>query len=257
VHLSHLEFDLLWEQLNLGERPYPITVPSFGATMDDRDLLRKQVERSLIERGLHDGAELSPGLEDQLIMLVRNRFTIDGQLSAGEHLQVLAAGRGEYGLLAVQSDHDVRLEPVRAAALTGAVVALLPDEQPGPGTPVSVPSTVFDDAAEAYAVSGYVGFENAMRHGGISGRELRALATLVEGGRHGGGQLAANAVDHLGRRTRSPVLNWFDTDAGRYLVHTERRRDGLEWITVVPADSGRIVNRLEELVSHVRAVANR
>jgi hypothetical protein len=137
------------------------------------------------------------------------------------------------------------------------VVALLPDEQPGPGTPVSVPGTVFDDAAEAYAASGFVGFENALRHGGISGRELRALATLVESGRHGGGQLAANSVDHLGRRARSPVLNWFDTDSGRYLVHTERRRDGLDWISVVPADSGRIANRLEELVSHVRAVSNR
>jgi hypothetical protein len=40
-------------------------------------------------------------------------------------------------------------------------------------------------------------------------------------------------------------------------VHTERRRDGVEWISVVPADSGRIADRLEENVSHVRAVANR
>ena len=93
----------------------------------------------------------------------------------------------------MQSDDEVRLEPVRSTAIAAAVVALLPDEKPGPGGPVSVPTTLFDEAAEAYTGGGYAGFERVMNRGGITGRDLRVLSTLLESGRHGGGQLAARS----------------------------------------------------------------
>jgi ESX secretion-associated protein EspG len=248
VRLSHVEFDIGWELLGLGDCPYPFTVPRFGETVDERAALRMRVLGSLTERGLADGYELRPPLSDLLTMLVRNTFTIDGQLSAGRPLRVLAAARGERGVLAVQSDDEVRLEPVRGTSVVGAVVALLPDEKPGPGGSVSLPRALFSTAAEAYANSGYLGFETALRNGGVVGRDLRGLFTLVESGRHGGGQLAANTVDGVGRRTPTPVLNWFDTEAGRYLVYAERRRDGEEWLTCAPGDSSRIAHRLTELV---------
>ena len=252
MQLSHVEFDIVWEQLGLGERPYPITVPSFGETMDDRAALRSQVWDSLAEKGLHDGREPHPRLEDLLTLLVRNRVTIDGQLSVRPHIRVLAAARGEHGLLAVQTEQEVRLRPVRATSLVTAVVALLPDEKPGPGGSVSLPGTVFSEATEAYASGGYLGFETTLRRAGIAGRDLRGLTTLVESGRHGGGQLAANSVDRVGRRTRTPVLNWFDTDAGRYLVYAERRRDREEWLICTPGDSDRIARRLTEMVGRVQ-----
>ena len=49
------------------------------------------------------------------------------------------------------------------------------------------------------------------------------------------------------------MLNWFDTDAGRYLAHTERRRDGQEWLTFAPGDGARIAQRLTELIRSVSA----
>jgi hypothetical protein len=246
VNLSHVEFDVVWEELGLGDRPYPLTVPVFGETMGERAALREKVLRSLDERG-----EVPPRLEDQLVMLVRNRFTIDGQLSVGQHLRVLAAGRGEKGLLAVQTDAEVRLTSVRSSALVNAVVGLLPDEKPGPGTPVFLPSALFELALDAFAENGYLGFETTLRRGGINGRDLRGLSTLVESGRRGGGQLAANSVDRVGRRTRTPVLNWFDTDGGRYVMYAERRPDHEEWLTCAPGDSERIARRLTELVASV------
>ena len=239
--LSHLEFDLIWEQLGLGEHPYPITVGSFGETFDERAELREQALAGLDDR-----------VEDLLTMLVRNHFTIDGLLAVeGRELRVLAAGRGDYGLLAVQTSDELRLEPVRAGGVIGSVVALLPEQKPGPGTAVTLPDTVFGAAAEAYQSGGYLAFERALTQGGVTGRDLRIPVTLVESGRHGGGQLAANSVDRLGRRTRSEVLNWFDTDAGRYLVHTERRRDGERWLTFSPGDPARIERRLSQLVEGV------
>ncbi|HET9142343.1 ESX secretion-associated protein EspG [Actinophytocola sp.] len=252
VRLSHVEFDILWEQLGIGERPYPITVGMFGETMDERAELRAQAWRTLAERGLHDGAEPNPRLQDLLVMLVRNRFTIDGQVLAGEHLQVLAAARGEGGALFVQTDAEVRVEPIRGSGVVGAVIALVPDEKPGPGEPVTLPRAVFTEATQAYATGGYLAFETTLRTGGISGRDLRGLTTLVESARHGGGQLAANSLDRMGRRTRTSVLNWFDTDAGRYLAYPERRRDGTEWLTFAPGNSTRLARRLTELVTGLR-----
>jgi hypothetical protein len=251
LRLSHLEFDILWEQLGLGERPYPISVGTFGATVDDRAVLREQVFKGLADKGMHDGRDLHPRLEDLLIMLVRNQFTIDGQLSVGQHLQVLAAGRNEHGLLAVQTDEELHLRQVRATSLVDAVVGLLPEEKPGPGGPVTLPKSLFDEAAQAYQSGGYAGFEMAMTRGGVTGRGLRTLSTLVESGRHGGGQLAANSADRMGRRARSPVLNWFDTDAGRYIVYEEPRRDRQDLLTFTPGDSGRIAQRLTDLVRNV------
>jgi hypothetical protein len=245
--LSHQEFDLLWEHLGFTERPYPLDVPSFGHTMAERAALRDQVRQSLRHRGLHDGAEVAPALEEKLAVLGRHTFSVDGQLSVGEHLKVLAASDGRHGVLAAQNDAEVRVASVRDARLLPAVVALLPDERPGPGGVARLPKTVFDTAVDEYARSGYPGLERTLTGAGVTGRDLRAVLTLVGSGRHGGGQLAANSVDRLGRRTRTPVVNWFDTDAGRYLVHGETDRDRTEWLVVAPADTARLEQRLTAL----------
>jgi hypothetical protein len=247
--LSHEEFDLLWEHLGFTERPYPLDVPSFGHTVAERDLLRVQVLESLRRKGLHDGAEVAPALEEQLAVLGRHTFSVDGQLSVGEYVKVLAATDGRRSVLAAQNDDEVRVATVRDTQLVPAVIALLPDEKPGPGGVARLPKSTFDTAVDEYAAHGYAGLERVLAGDGVAGRGLRAVVTLVESGRHGGGQLAANSVDQVGRRTRTPVVNWFDTDAGRYLVHTEVGRDRIEWLTVAPADTARVEQRLTALAN--------
>ncbi len=251
--LSHQEFDLLWEHLGFTERPYPLDVRSFGLTVDERATLREQVRQSLRDKGLHDGAEVAPALEEALAVLGRHTFSVDGRLSVGEHLKVLAATDGRLGVLAAQSDDQVKLAPVRGARLVPAVIALLPDEKPGPGGAVRLPKPVFEAAIDEFAASGYVGLERTLANGGVTGRDLRTVITLVESGRHGGGQLAANSVDQVGRRSRTAVLNWFDTDAGRYVVHGDRTRDGTEWLTITPADTAGVERRLTELANGLSA----
>jgi ESX secretion-associated protein EspG len=247
--LTHQEFDLLWEHLGFTERPYPLDVASFGHTAAERAALRAEVRQSLLHKGLHDGAEVAPVLEERLAVLGRHTFSVDGRLSVGEHLKVLAASDGRRGVLAAQNDAEVRVASVRDARLVPAVVALVPDEKPGPGGVARLPREMFDAAVDEYARTGYAGLERTLTGGGLTGRELRAVTTLVESARHGGGQLAANGVDQLGRRTRTPVLNWFDTAAGRYLVHGELDRDRVEWLTVAPADTARLEQRLTALAA--------
>jgi len=250
--LSHQEFDLLWEHLGFTERPYPLDVRSFGYTMDERAALRDQVRQSLLDKGLHDGAEVAPVLEEQLALLGTHTFSVDGRLSVGETLRVLAASDGRRGVLAAQSDDEVRLAWVRDARLVPAVIALLPDCAPGPGGAARLPKQVFDEAVDEFAASGYGGLERALAGGGVTGRDLRTVVTLLESGRRGGGQLAANSVDQVGRRTRTPVLNWFDTESGRYVVHSEVTPDRVEWLTIAPADTARIEQRLRDLAASLK-----
>jgi hypothetical protein len=247
--LSHLEFDFIWEHLGVGETPYPIDVRSHGETMEERAELRVRVRESLRAKGLHDGVVLSPRLEELLTLAARGPFTIDGQLSVGEYVRVLAAGRGTEGVLVAQTDDEVRVVPVRDGKVVRAVIALVPDEKPGPGGAARLPRPAFDESIDEYQRTGYVGLERTLTGAGVTGRDLRTVITLVESARHGGGQLAANSVDKVGRRTRTPVVNWFDTAAGRYLVHVEAGRDRVEWLTVAPADTARIEERLTRLIA--------
>lgn len=249
ISLTHLEFDLLWEHLGFTEQPYPLAVRSFGETADERAALRDQVRRSLRAKGLHDGAEVAPALEEQLAVLGRHSVSVDGRLSVGEPLRVLAAADGSRGVLAAQSDDEVRVAWVRDARLVPAVIALLPDRAPGPGGTARLPKEVFDAAVDEFAASGYVGMERVLAGGGITGRDLRTVVTLLESRRAGGGQVAANSVDAVGRRARTPVLNWFDTEHGRYLVHGEVARDRVEWLTIAPGDTARIEQRLSAMVT--------
>jgi hypothetical protein len=247
--LSHLEFDFIWEHLGLGETPYPIDVRSFGETMEERVVLREQVRDSLRARGLHDGETLSARLEELLTLAVRGPFSVDGQLSVGEYVRVLASSRGTEGVLVAQTDDEVRVVSVRHGKVVPAVISLLPDEKRGRGGAARLPRQAFDDAIDEYQRSGYVGLERALTGAGVTGRDLRTVITLVESARHGGGQLAANSVDAVGRRARTPVVNWFDTAAGRYLTHVEVSRDRVEWLTITPADTSRIEQRLTDLIA--------
>lgn len=77
--------------------------------------------------------------------------------------------------------------------------------------------------------------------------DRQALARLTAMPRRRGGQLAANVGGLRGRR-RSPVLTWFDTDAGRCFA---QRRDG--WLTIAPADPATLRKRLEEMLFEVTA----
>jgi ESX secretion-associated protein EspG len=246
--VSHLEFDLLWEHVGFTERPYPLTVASFGETMAERAELRTRVRESLRAKGLHDGSEVDPRLEETLLLVAGGTLCIDGQLSVGRHLRVLAAGTRGRAVLVTQTDDTVSLTPLREHAMVPSIVGLLPDEQPGPGGTVRLAKAVFDEVVEEFGTGGHLGMERALNRGGVAGRDMRTVLTLLESGRHGGGQLAVTSADQLGRRTRTPVLNWFDTEPGRYLVLTEPSRDGVEWLTIVPADTDRIARRLTELV---------
>lgn len=246
VVLSHLEYDLLWDDLGVGPQPYPLEVPSHGYTMAERDELGGQVFETLARGGLIDERDqVDPHLGELLRLLARPAFSVDALMFGEKTLRVLAAAGTRESVLAVLDERELTLRPSRPQELADLVVGLLGPRAPGPGQPVRVPREVFSAAMRAFAANGFFGFERTLAQARVRGRETRALSTLVESPRRASGQLAVNRA---GRR--SGVVSWFDTDAGRYGATVENVA-GTRWVTLMPADGRWLAARIGELLERL------
>lgn len=219
--LSPLALDFVWESIDAGEPPYPLEVRSHGGTMDERAALRRRVLADLPDHA---------DLEDSLTVLARAQRSVDAVFlpePGGRPTSAIAAAADNRAMLAVQGDDGLRLTPIDPASLVSSVIGLLPAAPRG--TEPSVTSPVEELPA-----------------GGRNPADRAVFARLAAQRNHRGGQLAANARDKLGGRTRSPVLSWFDTDTGRYLTYTKQG-----WATIAPADPATLRHRLTELLAAV------
>ncbi|WP_439379478.1 ESX secretion-associated protein EspG [Amycolatopsis lexingtonensis] len=243
VVLSHLEFDLLWEDLGPGgPPPHPFDVAAHGRTHAERDELGVRVFAGLAEAGLTDGDDVAPELADLFTVLGSPSLSVDALVLGEAPWRLLAAVRDAAGVLAVLDERDLVLEPVRPADVVPAVVRMLGEQPPGPGDQLRLPRAAYSEAMDAYARAGYDAFERALGAAGITGRAVRPLATLATSERYAAGQLGAT-----GPAGRMPILAWFDTAAGRYAV-TPENAGGEPWVMVIPADSTWLADRLTRML---------
>ncbi|MEV4315330.1 ESX secretion-associated protein EspG [Actinocrispum sp. NPDC049592] len=245
VVLSHLEFDLLWEDFSDNEPPYPLEVPSHGATMPERDELGGDVYEALQRAGIADETDVDPAVADLLNLLDRPTRSVDALVLGDKARRVLGASKGDSGVLAVLDDAELLLEPVRVTELVTGVMSVIGDLPGGPGEPVRLPREALTAAMDAYAHNGYDSFERTLAGAGVTGRAVRPLATLVESVRTGAGQIAAN-----GPAGRSPILSWYDTQAGRYVVTIEDV-GGERLATVGPANGTWMSRRVTAMLTQV------
>lgn len=286
--ISPLEFDFLWEELRLGEQPYPLRVRSHGKTMDERASLRHRVDRELRAAGVKDNyGRLDPTLEGWLRLLAMNTHSVDAahipEFQA-HPVSALAASDGSNAVLAVQDAEGIRLRPIFPEALVSEIVTLLPHAERGtarsitlsldealrtppalvkvagqttPGEPE--PSESKPEPKSRFGLRKQPQTAEPQLRRPLSertaGNPREDYALLIAQPRLRGGQLAANARDEAGRKYRSPVLAWFDTVTGRYLSLARTGQDGHEWVTVSAADAKTLRTRLSELLASVAAQA--
>jgi ESX secretion-associated protein EspG len=229
--LTPVALDFVWESLAAGEPPYPLDVRSHGATMDERRAIRHRVWEDLRTQHMLDlDGRLSPDVEDWLTLLTHGTRSIDAVF---EGTAALAVGDGTRALLATQNADGLTLRPIDPSALVSSVVALLPAHPRGKEHSISIP------VAELRSPR--------------SPMDREVMKALADRPKLRAGQLAANARNAMGGRSRAPVLSWFDTDEGRYLTYSSKGRDGTEWMTIAPADAATLRHRLTELLSSVSA----
>jgi hypothetical protein len=245
------EVDFLWESAGMGELPYPLRIPSHGATVDEREALRRQVLTGLAQRGLANGSgRPEPHLEDFFGLLAAPELSLDAvQLGepGSEPLLAIAALLGGQALFAVQDQRGLHLHPIAEDGLASAIVSLLPPAPRGTEKSITVP-------LEQLLSGPGVDFLQRRGEPQADGRasvdeDRKALARLHAQPRLRGGQIGANARSRMGSRTRSPVLSWFDTETGRYFTQASRGRDGRDWITIAPADAATLRHRLSEMLA--------
>jgi hypothetical protein len=234
VTLSRTEFEVVWSALELGAVPFPLAARSGDPPVT---ATRADVLAGLADRGLAVGARLREDLVDSLTALAVPERSVDAVGDAGHPLAALAGSAHGMAALARRIGDAVVLGPIREASLIEAAVALLPSVPAGPGHELAVPVP----AVRTFLASD----ERALTDTGVPARDANLLLRLAEG-RSRGGRFGVNVADPLSGDLRRgiPVVSWFDTGEGRYLM----TNDGVT-LTVAPADAALIAVSLHEVLA--------
>ncbi len=254
ISISTLEFDVLWEHLQLGSMPLVVKVPSPGKTYEERATLEEQAWSGLEGRGLGRPVAVNPEIEHLLRLLARPDREVDARAYVDRSVRLIVAAVGDDAALAMLSDDQLTLQRSSAASLASAAVGLLPARPAGPGQSVSLRSEDFEAAANG-AGGTQTGFHSALLSRGVRTDDADALTKMISDVQ-GTGNFGAAARDRLGRRQRADrVVSFFDTEAGRYVQIRRTSADGNLWTTISPADSRKLVQHVEQMLAEItRAV---
>ncbi|GHH28854.1 ESX secretion-associated protein EspG [Lentzea cavernae] len=244
--LSPLEFDVLWHDLRLGRVPYPLDVPSEGATEQERRVLVTRTMDELRSRGLVDNQRL----EDFLRLLDDHKVSVDAVAGLDRTVRALAVSNGERAALAIIDGERVGLLEIRETGIAREIVKVLPDAVPGPGTAVNVRVQSLQDAVaikeaeeadtddDPFGDKG-VDEQEALQQAGLSPQDAKQFEELASN-RVAGGQFGVTQD----RQRSGVVINWFDTHQGRYLMVNS---DG--WMSLSPTDNDRIATRINAVLA--------
>lgn len=247
VIISTLEFDVLWEHLGLEVMPLVLKVPSPGKTTEERRAIEDQVWLQLGARGLGGPRSLDPTLEDLLHVLNRPQQEIDARMWLNERsLRVLAAGKGQAGVLAILDGTQLILRPAEADGLPREALTALPTAPAGEGHSITLPSADLDGAAASATTPEDL---EAALSATLRAYDAHTLAEMVRDASNRG-QFGAAARDKWGKRVRPDrVVAFYDTPKGRYL-QMRRAADGQPpWSTITPVDYRRMHHHLVELLA--------
>lgn len=247
--LTEREFDFLWAHLDLPEMPYPVDVPGNGTTVEERARLRDETFDGLRDKGVLRGDRVVPRLADLLAVLAAPTRSVDTVGYGDGPIRGLAASDGGTAALVALSSGVLAFAAIRPTSLATSIVGVLPPGEAGPGMPISLPRQALRTAVEGDDDDPFGGDERdvLMAHG-LSDEDAAALVDLADRRVRGGqfGVTTTGRPTRLGRGSRlrsQTVITWFDTGEGRYLaVH-----DGA-WLSLAPADGGRIAHRIDELL---------
>lgn len=245
--LSLPALDMLWEDLGLGSIPFPFEVRSHGETIEERNRIKAAVYADLERRGLVRRQRPEPELEDTLTLLARPTISIDAiamlDMAGQQPVKAIVVATGRQALLAVQRELTISLATVRETALAASIVDILPQTKAGPGVPITLPADALNQRGGAHRRP------DAEHKTGLQRLEAVMKNPVVRAG-----QFGVSVRDPHGRTRRLPGIGWFDTAAGRYMNVMRQAGGGEAWITLTPADNGRIAHRLsEELLSALKA----
>ncbi|WP_367135539.1 ESX secretion-associated protein EspG [Saccharothrix sp. HUAS TT1] len=246
--LTPRELDVLWHHLDLGRLPYPLDVPSHGATEEERKRVREDVLASY--------GEPDPRLVALLRLLGDHELAVDAVANVDRAVRALAVSDGSRGALAVIDSGSIGVLEIRPTALARAIVEVLPDGSAGPGSALSLRLETLqaavalqdepqDDEDDDPWGGGELDEREALQKAGLSREDATTVSELA-GNRVAGGQFGVTVGGGYRRERAGALITWFDTHQGRYLMVHE---DG--WLSLAPTDNDRIATRIAKVLSTV------
>ncbi|AHH95481.1 ESX secretion-associated protein EspG [Kutzneria viridogrisea] len=244
------ELDAAGEALGVDLRRFPFAFPYFGGGVD-RPGLYASVNASLSARGLVHGSRFAPELEDTLRLFGTGRLSVSMLGSAGERqLIALAVFAQDRVVVGVQTSGGIRFDVLAEDGAVRALVGLLPPLAPAHGASVTVtesaapaPRRVDEDFASASYLHSTGGPSDQ------AGRDLEAAQRILAMPRLGSGAFVVAEDGRHGQLGPSESVSWLDTDAGRYLVISDRGADGRLHVTYTPGDQAKLDHQLHRLLA--------
>ncbi|WP_447004166.1 ESX secretion-associated protein EspG [Saccharothrix isguenensis] len=241
--LTPRQLDVLWHHLDLGRLPYPLDVPSHGATEEERRRLREEVRAEY--------GEPDPRLVALLRLLGDHEVAVDAIAHIDRAVRAVAVSDGERGALALIDSGSVGVLEIRPTALARSIVDVLPDGSAGPGSALSLRLDALTAAAQDEPEDdeddpwggGELDEREALQKAGLS-REDATVVSELAGSRVAGGQFGVTVGTGYRRDRAGTLITWFDTHQGRYLMVHENG-----WLSLAPTDNDRIATRIAAVLA--------
>lgn len=256
--LSWLEYDFLWEHLQLGPRKPVLDIDPHGHTRGERAELRAEAWKTLAHKGLGEPGNVHPDLERCLRLLARPEWELDGRLHLSEHAprtSALVGADGSRAAVGVLDADQLRVWPTSATGLARAAVALLPSHPPGTGVSITLPAPILDRAA-ARAGTDADALRRALVSEGLAKDDARKIidvtGRVIRFGHFG----AARTPPHDRRQRADHVVSFYDDPVGRYLF-SRRPSNGQPWVTLTPGTPAAILAQVDEMLTGLSRPAPR
>lgn len=241
--------DVVVERLKLPRHWEPFDVPHVGATVDKRRQHVARVWDKLRSNGLAAGDRLDADAEQAMLVWTRPDvlIVVRADQVTGQRLVLYraAAANGVGVLSALVGDH-VEFDVLKAERLTGRLVAQLPPLRPVPLAEVSVTSG--DRVVPEEAEEGSLPFPDDP-HAASEDTDMQAMRRFaswpVE--RFGSFELSVRGRD--GRLEPVGMVQFVDTDGGRFLVFSTPLPDGQRRMTFVPSDGSHVRRWLHDQIA--------
>jgi len=264
VAMGVAEVDLLCSTANAAP-PFPLRVPSAGATSTERRAVLRAAGEQLAARGLAD--ERGPlGVAEAFAYLLQDApMTLDLVLSiGGDVLGAVLLARQDFAVLATQqlsapdAPEPVCMAELRLDDAVDELLRLIPDHDAAMTAPFSLPRAALDRVYRTLlrrgASSDRLGsdeWDELLAANGIDDRLARRLVTHLQPVLGNGqmGLATRGGYAHQWRRVGAE-LRWLDTERGRFQFLDAQ--DG-EWLSVNPMHPQDLASAVRGLAVSLRA----
>jgi hypothetical protein len=236
--------DVVVEQLKLPRNWLPFTVPHVGVTLEERKQHVERVWADLRTAGLAGRTRLDGDVDAALKVWTKPDVLIAVRLeqNTGRRIVLYRAGwsRGG-GILSEQADDRIHFDLTRPDQVVNLLVGELPAWSPVPLREVSIvqggaaierdydPLAFPDEDSDMRTVRKYASWP------------VERFGSFELSVRTPGGQL--KVVD---------IIQFVDTEGGRYVVFTTPLGDGSQRLSFVPSDGSHLRHRLHEQIARAQ-----